>query len=122
MVDTTIEIEIPIQDQIPDLILKPVAPDQITIEIGNVMKGDKGDPGDPGPPGPAGPPGPVVTFIWEQALPAAIWTVPHNLGRFPSVMVVTNTGAVITPDILYIDNNTVRISHSSALSGKAYLN
>lgn len=128
MVDT-IEIEIPIQDQIPDLILKPVGPDQISIEIAQVVKGDKGDPGEEGPPGPPGEPGPIGppgpplgTFTWTQTSALTIWTIPHNLGRFPSVTVVNGSDVVVTPDIRYMDNNTVRVTHSVALTGKAYLN
>lgn len=118
MVDT-IAIDIPIQDLLPDLILKPVGPDQITIEIGTVMKGDPGPQGIPGVPGI---PGPVVTFVWVQNNALMVWTIPHNLGRFPSVTVVDSTLSTVAPDITYIDNNTVRVSHSGAISGKAFLN
>ena len=127
MVETII-IDIPVQDQTPELILKPVGPDQISIEIAQVMKGDKGDkgdqgdPGPEGPEGPEGPPGSSATYTWTQSLPLAIWTIPHNTGRYPTVVVVNAAGIVVTPDIRYIDDNIVRVTHSTALTGKAYLN
>lgn len=126
MVDTII-IEIPIEDQIPDLVLTPIGTDSISIEIAQVIKGDKGDKGDtgvgePGPVGPPGPPGSSATYTWNQTSPLAIWTIPHNTGRFPSVTVVNSSGIVVTPDVRYIDDNTVRVTHSVALTGIAYLN
>lgn len=124
----TIVIDIPVHDQVPDLVLKPVGPDSISIEIAQVMKGDKGDTGDTGPIGPVGPEGPQgpagssATYTWVQSSPLAIWTIPHNTGRFPSVTVVNTDGITLTPDVRYIDDNIVRVTHSVPLTGKAYLN
>lgn len=67
-------------------------------------------------------PGAGSTYTWTQSISLAVWTVPHNLGRFPSVTVVDNLNNKIEPDIQYLDNNNIQITHGVALVGKAYLN
>jgi hypothetical protein len=62
------------------------------------------------------------TFTWNQTLALAVWTVPHNLRRYPAVTVVDTLGNVVAPDMRYVDNNIVQITHGTALAGKAYLN
>jgi hypothetical protein len=51
-----------------------------------------------------------------------VWTVPHNLGRYPSVTVADHLGNVITPDVRYLDDDMVQITHGTALTGYAYCN
>ena len=67
-------------------------------------------------------PGGGSTYTWTQSISLAVWTIPHNLGRFPSVTVVDNLNNKIEPDIQYIDNNSLQIINGVALVGKAYLN
>lgn len=74
--------------------------------------------GPPGAPGPAG----GTTFQYTQDVAATVWTVPHNLGRYPSVVVADNLGVVVIADVEYIDNNIVRITHGAPFSGVAYCN
>ena len=62
------------------------------------------------------------SFTWTQTIALSVWTIPHNLNKFPSVSVVDNLGNVIYPDVSYVDSNTVQITHGSAFAGKAYLN
>lgn len=66
--------------------------------------------------------GSASTYTWTQSISLAVWTIPHNLGRFPSVTVVDNLNNKIEPDIQYIDNNSLQIINGVALVGKAYLN
>lgn len=66
--------------------------------------------------------GSMTTYTWDQASALAVWTIPHNLGRFPSVTVVDGLGVKVEPDVTYTDANTVTVTHSAALAGKAYLN
>lgn len=63
-----------------------------------------------------------VGFTWNQTTPLAIWTIPHNLNKYPSVTVCDTQGSIIYQDVKYLDNNTVQITHGSAFAGKAYLN
>lgn len=80
-------------------------------------KGDKGDTGDQGLPGLSG-----VSYTHSQAVPAATWTINHNLGRFPSVTVVDSAGSVVAGNVEYVSNNTVVLYFSAAFGGSAYLN
>jgi hypothetical protein len=75
--------------------------------------------GPAGPPGPPGPPG--ATFIFDQSTAAATWTIAHNLGVFPAVVVADSAGTLIEGDIVYTDTNTVTLTFSAAFSGTAYL-
>lgn len=81
-----------------------------------------------GPEGPAGPQGPMgivdELFKYEhsQDLASTLWTIPHDLNGYPQVTAVeTATGDIIEGDITYVSPNTLTISFSSAVSGKAYL-
>ena len=65
---------------------------------------------------------PDKTFEFTQGQPATLWTIQHNLNKFPSVSVVNNNNVVINGEITYIDNNNLTCTFSAGFSGKAYLN
>lgn len=87
--------------------LKPVSPQELPITLVNAVPISSS---------------PASTYVWTQSISLAVWTIPHNLGRFPSVTVVDNLNNKIEPDIQYIDNNNLQIINGVALVGKAYLN
>lgn len=62
------------------------------------------------------------TYIHNQIVPALVWTIPHGLGRYPSITVVDSGGNVVVGAEQYVDANTITITFLSAFSGKAYLN
>ena len=64
----------------------------------------------------------VPTFVFTQGVPATVWNIQHNLGKFPSVSVINNNNVVINGEVTYIDNNNVQLNFSAGFSGKAYLN
>jgi len=64
----------------------------------------------------------ATTFTWPQDTAAPVWTVIHNLKKFPSVTMVLSTGQVGHGDITYINENKLTITFAGAESGKAYLN
>jgi microcystin-dependent protein len=78
--------------------------------------------GPTGPQGPQGIPGPVVTYVHTQTPLAALWTVTHNLNRYPSVTVVDSGGSELLADLDYVSANEVTLGFGAATSGKAYLN
>jgi len=80
------------------------------------QQGPQGPQGPPGPPGDAG----TASFVYEQGLPSAQWTVTHNLGFYPSVTVSDSAGSVVIPAINYLTINSVEILFSGATGGKAY--
>lgn len=63
-----------------------------------------------------------ASYTHAQAAPAAVWTVPHNLGRYPSITVTDHLGAVVVPDVLYVSSAIVQVTHGSAIAGFAYCN
>src|SRR5688500_15297415 len=62
------------------------------------------------------------TFEFEQVVPDAIWTISHNLNKFPSITVIDSSGNKVYGKEEYIDSNQVRITFSGAFAGRAYLN
>lgn len=88
----------------------------ITI-LGYGIKGDKGEEGDP-----AEAIGADKTFRHIQAIPSSIWTVTHNLGKYPAVAVTESTGTLVEGDIRFIDLNTVELTFAGAFSGSAHFN
>ena len=62
------------------------------------------------------------TFIYDQVVPATIWTVQHGLNKFPSITVVDSAKSVVVGDYTYVDNNNVILEFSAAFAGKAYFN
>lgn len=74
-----------------------------------------------GPPGADGE-GANETFVHVQDAPAAVWSVQHDLGRWPSVTIVDSAGNNVFGAVKYHSEDLVEISFSAAFSGRAYLN
>ena len=67
--------------------------------------------------------GDTQTEIFTFNTPSAgtVWTINHELGRYPSVTLVDSDGRVMLADITYVDINTVRVEFAYATGGSAYL-
>lgn len=63
-----------------------------------------------------------MTYIHNQGVASDVWTVAHNLGKYPSVTVVDSAGTVVIGDVAYLDSDNIEISFCGAFSGTAYLN
>jgi len=64
----------------------------------------------------------INSYIHEQNSPSAVWTINHNLTKYPAVVLVDNDDDVIYGEVNYESNNTIVITLSAAISGKAFLN
>jgi len=68
------------------------------------------------------------TFIYRQTTSSSTWTINHDLEKYPSVTVVTETtNEVMFGEVTYIDNNNLQVKFTKktipyAIKGKAYLN
>ena len=93
--------------------LVPAGPLVLTA-VAELLRGPKGEPGAAG--------AMALGATYTQSDAAAIWTVPHNLGRYPGVTVTDHLGNVISADVSYVDSNIVRITHGMASTGTVYLN
>lgn len=74
----------------------------------------------PNPPG--GGMGGDLTFHYNQGSSATVWTINHNLGKFPSVQVFTSAGDKIEGDVHHINVDSLTITFTAAFAGDAYLN
>lgn len=64
----------------------------------------------------------AMPFVFNQATPAATWTIAHHLGRFPSIEVVDSSGRLVEGDVTYTSSNAITVAFVAAFSGVAYLN
>ena len=62
------------------------------------------------------------TYIHDQAVAASVWTINHNLGKYPSITVVDTGGNVVSGTYTYVDENTIVAEFNAAFKGTAYLN
>lgn len=62
------------------------------------------------------------TYVHTQSTVASVWTVTHNMGKYPSVMVVDYGGNVVYGEVHYIGKDKLTITFSAAFGGRAYLN
>lgn len=80
------------------------------------LKGDQGDPGDPGA-------DPVPDFMTHtQNVPSTLWTVAHNLGKFPSVGLRDTAGTSFIATITHIDENNLTVGTAQPQTGYADCN
>jgi len=63
-----------------------------------------------------------LTVTFEQAVASSIWTINHNLERFPSVTIVDSSGNHIMGETFYDNENTITLTFSAPFAGVAYLN
>lgn len=62
-----------------------------------------------------------VRYTFTQSSASATWTITHNLGLFPAVSIVDNSGNEILANVVYNSNNQITITFDVAQAGKAYL-
>jgi hypothetical protein len=62
------------------------------------------------------------SYTYVQSSASTTWTITHNLNTYPSVTVVDSSGSVVSGDVQYLSENSLRITFSAQFAGKAYLN
>lgn len=62
-----------------------------------------------------------ATYVYDQTTAASTWVIQHNLGRYPDVAIIDQSGDTVLADYVYTDTNTVTVSFSEAMMGKALL-
>jgi len=92
----------------------------LMVAVPGSLYGPTGPTGATGPQGPAGPLATTYTFV--QNTPQTVWTITHDLARFPSTVVIDSAGNIVEGDVDYISANQLVISFTGAFSGEAYLN
>ena len=61
-------------------------------------------------------------YVFTQGTPASVWTINHNLGKYPAINVVDETNTEVVGEVNYTNNNQIVVTFSAAFSGKAFLN
>ena len=64
----------------------------------------------------------VPTYVHRQDIAAAVWSISHNLGKYPTVTIVDSSGRQVYGDVEYTDMQSLTVRFSGAFSGRAYLN
>lgn len=70
--------------------------------------------------GPQGPSG-AAAFVYQQAAPAATWTINHNLGYKPSVELLDSGSQEIDGDVSHPSDNQTVVTLNPASAGLARL-
>jgi hypothetical protein len=64
----------------------------------------------------------AATVVHDQRIDSNVWSIPHQLGKFPSVTCVEATGRVMFGQVDYISSELLTVTFNVVCSGKAYLN
>jgi hypothetical protein len=62
------------------------------------------------------------TFVHQQTTASAEWVIEHNLGKRPSVTIVSSSGEVVLGKVVYMSDNALTVYFRAPFSGEAYLN
>ena len=63
-----------------------------------------------------------ANYIHSQYFASTEWVINHNLGKYPSVLIIDDEGTEVKGNIEYIDENNIKLKFSYEISGKAILN
>ena len=63
----------------------------------------------------------ALSYRHNQVSAQTTWSITHNLGVYPEVVVVDSAGTRVYGDINYVDTNSLTLQFSAAFSGTAYL-
>lgn len=106
----------------------PLGPRGIQGETGDTgprgLKGDQGDQGDKGDQGDRGETGPGADAYYEQSwgMPVTTITVPHNLNKYPSIVVKDTSGRDVRAGIQHQDKNNVILTFENPFAGSLSAN
>jgi len=63
-----------------------------------------------------------LSFIHTQSSPLITWSITHNLGKYPAVVILDSNNDVVESQVHHTDNNSVVLSFNVAVSGIAIFN
>ena len=61
-------------------------------------------------------------YVFTQSTPAAVWTINHDLNKYPAVSIVDSANDEVIGEVHYTSTSQVVITFSAGFSGKAFLN
>lgn len=63
----------------------------------------------------------TINYLHTQAVAASVWTITHNLGRYPSVTVSDLANNAVVADVHYLSTDQLEIVFNTPTAGRAYL-
>jgi len=94
--------------------------DQVTLTFGSITTGrvylNPGNPGDGSTPGLEG-----STYVHTQVEALLVWTIIHNLSKYPSVTISDLGNNIVVADVKYISLNVIQITFTAPTAGRAYI-
>lgn len=60
-------------------------------------------------------------YVHYQTVPTAVWSIEHELNRYPAVTITDSAGSVVIGDVQFISADVVHVTFAAAFSGRAYL-
>jgi hypothetical protein len=63
----------------------------------------------------------LFSYTYEKQINALIWNITHNLKFKPNIIVMDYGSNQVECDIEYVNENSVKLTFSEAVSGYAYL-
>ena len=126
----TVEVTPPADTPVVEIATAPPTAVEVNLtgpvqEVVVSAVGLQGPPGQDGADGAQGPPGAPGSApqaeVWDQGVPATVWTITHALGYLPNVTVVDSAGSVVEGAIVYNSISQITVTFSVPFAGKAYL-
>ena len=65
--------------------------------------------------------GAQIRYVHTQSAASTTWTVNHNLGTKPNVVVIDSAGTYLIGDVTYVSDSQLILSFSVPFSGSAYI-
>ena len=62
------------------------------------------------------------SYVHTQDTNSAVWSIEHNLDKYPSVTIVDSGDNILYTEVEYIDKNNLEIRFVASTSGKAFIN
>ena len=63
-----------------------------------------------------------LSFVHSQDAAVTVWTITHNLNKYPSVTTIDSAKTTVYGSVNYLDANSLTITFNAAFGGKAILN
>lgn len=60
-------------------------------------------------------------FVFQQAIPLAVWVINHNLNGYPNVVIIDSSGQLFMGAVQYNTPNRLTVTFSAPFGGAAYL-
>lgn len=61
------------------------------------------------------------TYTHVQSTPATVWTINHNLGRYPSVTILDSANSEVVGDYTFVSLDRLQVQFEVPFAGTAYL-